>query len=38
MLGITIWIVIAYQIFFKNNIPPNVQDKELRKYIDNLAG
>ena len=28
----------SYQIFFKNNIPPNVQDKELRKYIDNLAG
>ena len=28
----------SYQIFFQNNIPPNVQDKELRKYIDNLAG
>ena len=28
----------SYQIFFMNNIPPNVQDKELRKYIDNLAG
>jgi hypothetical protein len=28
----------SYQIFFFNNIPPNVQDKELRKYIDNLAG
>ena len=28
----------SYQIFFKNSIPPNVQDKELRKYIDNLAG
>ena len=28
----------SYQIFFKNNIPPNVQDKELKKYIDNLIG
>ena len=28
----------SYQIFFFNNIPPNVQDKELRKYIDNLVG
>jgi methyl-CpG-binding domain protein 4 len=28
----------SYQIFFKNNIPPNVQDKELRKYIDNITG
>ena len=27
----------SYQIFFKNNIPANVQDKELRKYIDKLA-
>ena len=27
----------SYQIFFMNNVPPNVQDKELRKYIDNLA-
>ena len=28
----------SYQIFFMDNIPPNVQDKELRKYIDNLVG
>ena len=28
----------SYQIFFMNRIPPNVQDKELRKYIDNLVG
>ena len=28
----------SYQIFFMNNIPPDVQDKELRKYIDNLVG
>ena len=28
----------SYQIFFFNNIPPNVQDKELRKYIDKLVG
>ena len=28
----------SYQIFFMNIIPPNVQDKELRKYIDNLTG
>ena len=28
----------SYQIFFMNNIPPNVQDKELKKYIDNLVG
>ena len=28
----------SYQIFFMNNIPPNVQDKELKKYIDNLIG
>ena len=28
----------SYQIFFMNNIPSNVQDKELRKYIDNLVG
>lgn len=27
----------SYQIFFMNIIPPNVQDKELKKYIDNLA-
>jgi len=27
----------SYQIFFMNNIPANVQDKELRKYIDKLA-
>ena len=28
----------SYQIFFQNSIPPDVQDKELKKYIDNLAG
>ena len=28
----------SYQIFFKNNIPSNVQDKELKKYIDNITG
>ena len=28
----------SYQIFFMNNIPPDVQDKELKKYIDNLVG
>lgn len=28
----------SYQIFFKDHIPPNVQDKELKKYIDNLIG
>src|SRR6056300_1728036 len=28
----------SYQIFFMNNIPPNVEDKELKKYIDNLVG
>ena len=28
----------SYQIFFCDRIPPNVQDKELRKYIDNLIG
>lgn len=28
----------SYQIFFFNRIPPNVQDKELKKYIDNLIG
>ena len=28
----------SYQIFFMNNIPPGVQDKELKKYIDNLVG
>ena len=28
----------SYQIFFMNNIPPNVKDKELKKYIDNLVG
>jgi len=27
----------SYQIFFQNTIPANVQDKELRKYIDKLA-
>jgi methyl-CpG-binding domain protein 4 len=27
----------SYQIFFHNHIPANVQDKELRKYIDKLA-
>jgi methyl-CpG-binding domain protein 4 len=28
----------SYQIFFQNTIPANVQDKELRKYIDKLTG
>ena len=28
----------SYQIFFKNKIPSNVQDKELKKYIDNITG
>ena len=28
----------SYQIFFFNHIPPNVQDKELKKYIDNMTG
>ena len=28
----------SYQIFFMNNIPPNVQDKELKKYIDKVIG
>jgi methyl-CpG-binding domain protein 4 len=28
----------SYQIFFMNNIPPDVKDKELKKYIDNLIG
>ena len=28
----------SYQIFFSNNVPSDVQDKELRKYIDKLAG
>ena len=28
----------SYQIFFMNHIPPNVEDKELKKYIDNLVG
>ena len=26
----------SYQIFFMDTIPPNVQDKELKKHIDNL--
>ena len=28
----------SYQIFFHDHIPPNVQDKELKKYIDKLLG
>ena len=28
----------SYQLFFFNRIPPNVQDKELKKYIDKLIG
>ena len=28
----------SYQIFFMNNIPDDVQDKELKKYIDKLIG
>lgn len=28
----------SYQIFFLDTIPPNVQDKELKKYIDKLIG
>ena len=28
----------SYQIFFFNHIPPNVQDKELKKYIDKQIG
>ena len=28
----------SYQIFFCNNIPANVQDKELKKYIDKHVG
>ena len=27
----------SYQIFFNKHVPPNVQDKELRKYIDKLS-
>lgn len=27
----------SYQIFFNNIVPPNVQDKELKKYIDNMC-
>ena len=27
----------SYQIFFNNFIPPDVQDKELKKYIDNMT-
>ena len=26
----------SYKIFYKNKIPANVQDKELRRYIKNL--
>ena len=26
----------SYEIFYKNNIPDNVQDKELKKYIKSL--
>ena len=28
----------SYQIFFMNHIPPDVKDKELKKYIDKLTG
>ena len=28
----------SYQIFFFDNIPPDVQDKELKKYVDKLTG
>ena len=28
----------SYQIFFMDKIPANVEDKELRKYIDKLLG
>jgi len=28
----------SYQIFFLDMIPPDVQDKELKKYIDKLIG
>jgi len=28
----------SYQIFFNNHIPADVQDKELRKYIDKITG
>ena len=28
----------SYQIFFFNHIPPDVQDKELKKYIDKHVG
>jgi len=28
----------SYQIFFFDHIPPNVQDKELKKYIDKIVG
>jgi hypothetical protein len=26
----------SYKIFYKNEIPANVQDKELKKYIESL--
>ena len=26
----------SYQIFFFNHIPPNVQDKELKKFVHNI--
>ena len=28
----------SYRIFFFNQIPPDVQDKELKKYVDKLIG
>ena len=28
----------SYQIFFCGRIPPNVEDKELKKYIDKVIG
>ena len=26
----------SYEIFYKNNIPENIQDKELKKYVDKM--
>ena len=36
--GIGMYGSDSYQIFFMNHIPPDVKDKELKKYIDNLTG
>ena len=36
LFGIGKYGSYSYEIFYKNNIPENIQDKELKKYVDKM--